>query len=184
MDTSNCVMGIERFFSCRGFPSVIWSNNGTNFVATEKELLQNVLNWSHQAITESMVKKGIHWKFHRPSAPHHGDPWERLVRCFKHTFYAILGNRRFIDEILTTVFCLLEQSLNAHALVPASADATDMDSWTLNHFLLGTIVSSLPSHSNCAFDHRKRYARAQAYSNAIWNRWLKEYVPTLNHRSK
>ena len=106
------------------------------------------------------------------------------MRSFKHTFYAILGNRRLTDEIPTTVVCLVEQSLNARPLVPASADATDLDALTPNHFLLGTAGSSLPSHSNCDFDHRKRYARAQAYSDAIWNRWLKENVPTLNRRSK
>ena len=184
MDTSSCVMGIERFVSRRGIPSVILSDNGTNFVASEKELLQNVLKWNQQSIAESMVKKGVSWKFNPPSAPHHGGVWERLVRSFKHTFYAILGNRRLTDEILTTVFCLVEQSLNARPLIPASADATDLDALTPNHFLLGTAGSSLPSHANCDFDHRKRYARAQAYSDAIWNRWLKEYVPTLNRRSK
>ena len=108
----------------------------------------------------------------------------RASETFKHTFYAILGNRRLTDEILTTVFCLVEQSLNARPLVPASADATDMDALTPNYFLLGTAVSSLPCHSNCDLDHRKRYARAQAYSDAIWSRWLKEYVPTLNRRAK
>ena len=184
MDTSSCVMGIERFVSRRGIPSVILSDNGTNFVASEKELLQNVLKWNQQSIAESMVKKGVSWKFNPPSAPHHSGVWERLVRSFKHTFYAILGNRRLTDEILTTVFCLVEQSLNARPLIPASADATDLDALTPNHFLLGTAGSSLPSHANCDFDHRKRYARAQAYSDAIWNRWLKEYVPTLNRRSK
>ena len=123
-----------------------------------------------------MVQKGVNWKFNPPSAPHQGGVWKRLVRSFKHTFYAILGNRRLTDEILTTVFCLVEQSLNARPLVP--------DALTPNHFLLGTAGSPLPSHSNCDFDHRRRYARAQAYSDAIWNRWLKEYVPTLNRCSK
>ena len=140
---------------------------------------------------ESSINCRIHGKercqleiYNPPSAPHHGGVWERLVRSFKHTFYAILGNRRLTDEILTTAFCLVEQSLNARPLVPASADATGLDALTPNHFLLGTAGSSLPSHSNCDFDHRKRYARAQAYSDAIWNRWLREYVPTLNRRSK
>ena len=36
MDTSSCVMGIERFIARRGSPSVIWSDNGTNFVGTKK----------------------------------------------------------------------------------------------------------------------------------------------------
>ena len=32
MDTSSSVIGIERYVSRRGIPSVIWSDNGTNFV--------------------------------------------------------------------------------------------------------------------------------------------------------
>ena len=107
MDTSSCVMGIERFAARRGTPSILWSDNGTNFIAAEKELLQNVLNWNQLAITDSLVKKGIKWKFNPPSAPHHGGVWERLVRSFKNTFYAILGNRRLTDEILSTVFCFV-----------------------------------------------------------------------------
>ena len=34
------------------------------------------------------------------------------------------------------------------------------------------------------FDHRKRFARAHAYANAIWSRWIKEYIPLLNQRGK
>ena len=120
MDTSGCVMGIERFAARRGTPSVLWSDNGTNFIASDKELLQNVRNWNHQVLTESLVKKGIKWKFNPPSAPHHGGVSERLERSFKHVFYAVLGNRRLTDEILATAFCLVEQSLNARPLVPAS----------------------------------------------------------------
>ena len=30
MDTSSCVMGVERFVSRRGTPAMIWSDNGTN----------------------------------------------------------------------------------------------------------------------------------------------------------
>ena len=166
-------MGIERLVSRWG----IWSDNfGTIFVASE---------CNQQSIAESMVKKGVNLKFNPSSAPHNcGGVWERLVRSFKHTFCAILGNRRLTDEIITTVFRLVEQSPNARPLVPAGANATDLDALTLNHFLLGTAGSSLPYHSNCDIDHRQRYARAQVYSDAIWNRWLKEYVPTLNRRSK
>ena len=42
MDLSSCVLGVERFVSCRGTPAIIWSDNGTNIVGAEKELLQNI----------------------------------------------------------------------------------------------------------------------------------------------
>ena len=155
MDTSNCVMGIERFCA--------------------RESL---------VLSESLVKKGIKWKFNPPSAPHHGGLWERLVRSFKHVFYAVLGNRRLTDEVLTTTFCLVEQCLNTRPITPVSLETTDIDALTPNHFLLGTGSSTLPSHFRPEIDHRKRYVRAQAYSNAIWTCWLKEYVPHLNCRSK
>ena len=88
------------------------------------------------------------------------------------------------DELLLTTFCLVEQCHNARPLTPASTDATDLDALTPNHFLLGTPSSALPTHFQAEIDHRKRYVRAQAYSDAVWNRWLKEYVPTINRRSK
>ena len=83
-----------------------------------------------------------------------------------------------------TSFCLVEQCLNAHPITPASADPADLDALTPNHFLLGTACSTLPTHFHAKIDHRRRYVRAQAYSDAIWNRWFKEYVPNLNQRSK
>ena len=39
LDISSCVMGIERFIARRGTPSTIRSDNGTNIVGAEKELL-------------------------------------------------------------------------------------------------------------------------------------------------
>ena len=106
------------------------------------------------------------------------------MRSFNHVFYGIIGNRRLTDEILTTTCCLVERSLNARPLVPTIADVTDLDVLTRNHLLLSTASSSLPSTLSSDFDHKKRYARAQAYPDAIWTQWLREYVPTLNRRSK
>ena len=52
MDTSSCVMGIGRFIARRGTSSVIWSDNGTNFVGAEKELLNCIQSWNGQAPPE------------------------------------------------------------------------------------------------------------------------------------
>ena len=96
--------------------------------------------------------------------------WQRLVRSFKHTFYAILSNRQLTVKILSTAFSIVKQNLNARLLVPASADVTELDSLTPNHSLLGIAGSSLPYLTNCEIDHRMRYARAHAYPDATWSR--------------
>ena len=114
-----------------------------------------------------------------------GGIWERLVRSFKRVLYTILGTRRLTDEVLSTTFCLVEHALNSRPLTPVSADPADLGALTPNHFLLGNQARSLLSIIGVdEFDHRKRYARAQSYANAIWSRWIKEYVPALNRRSK
>ena len=100
MDTSSCVMGIERFCARRGTPSVIWCDKGTNFVASENELMYNINNWNEQVLNDALLKKRMKWKVNPPSAPDHGGVWERTVRSFKHVFFAVLGNRRLTDEIL------------------------------------------------------------------------------------
>ena len=177
-------MGVERFIARRGTPKTILSDNGTNFVGAQKELLSCVQNWNKVA-PAVFVHKGIKWKFNPPSAPHHGGAWERLVRSVKRVLYDILGNRRLTEEVLGTTLCLVEQLLNARPITPVSSDPHDLEALTPNHFILGHSAASFPSLSfEDNFDHKKRYARAQSYANAVWSRWLREYVPSLNKRAK
>ena len=56
LDTSSCVMGVERFIARRGTPKTILSDNGTNFVGAQKELLSCVQNWNKVARPFSSTK--------------------------------------------------------------------------------------------------------------------------------
>ena len=58
LDTSSCVMGIERFIARPGTSSTIWSDIGTNFVGAEKELLACITNWNGMAPT-IFAHKGV-----------------------------------------------------------------------------------------------------------------------------
>ena len=185
MDTSSCVMGVEQFVSRRGTPAMIWSDNGTNFIGAEKELRESIEKWNGVNIAAELAHKGIKWRFNPPSASHQGGTWERLVRSFKRVFYTILGTRYLTNEVLHTTFCLVENALNFCPLTPVSADPCDLNALTPNHFLLEEYSTGIPSTvDKIEIDHRKRYTRAQSYANTIWSRWIREYVPTLNRRSK
>ena len=163
-------------------PNVTWSDNGTNFVGAEKELLEVIRRWNDYT-PAALVCKGIRWKFNPPSAPHQGGSWERMVRSCKRVFYSILGNRRMTDDTLNITFCLVEQALNNRPLTPVSDDPNNLEALTPNHFLLGRSFQALPSLvPGDEPDLRRRYTKAQAYANAIWVRWMKEYVPSLHKR--
>ena len=146
LDTSSCVMGVERFIARRGTPTAIMSDNGTNFVGSQKELLACVESWNKLA-SAVFVQKGIKWKFNPPSAPHHDGSWDRLVRSVKRVFYDILGNRRVTEEILRTTLSLFEQSLNARPITAVSYNPLDLEALTANHFILGQHAASFPSLS-------------------------------------
>ena len=164
MDTISFVMAIKRFISRRGTPSKIWSDNGTNFVGAEKELLLCINNWNAET---PLSHKGIKWKYNTPSAPHQGGIWGRIVRSCLRVFYAILGSRKLTDEIWNTIMCLVEDSLNAQPLTPVSDDPDSLEALTPNQLLLDQHSPTLPSlRTSENYSHSKRYARAQSYANA------------------
>ena len=103
IDTSSCVMGVERIVYHQGTPAMIWSDNGTNSGA-EKELRECIQKRNTLNIAAELAHKGIKWRFNPPRAPHLGGIWERLVRKFKRVMYTILGTRRLTDEVLNTNF--------------------------------------------------------------------------------
>ena len=149
---------------------MIWSDNGTNFIGAEKELRARVEKWNIVNIAAEPAHKGIKWRFNPPRAPQ-GGIWERLVRSFKRVLYTILGTRRLTVEVLHTTFCLVENALNSRPITPVSADPCNLNAITPNHFILGENSTGIPSLvGNKEYDHRKRYARAQSYANAIWFR--------------
>ena len=76
--------------------------------------------------------------------------------------------------------------MNARPLTSVSSDANDLEALTPNHFLLGNKNICLP-YLPCAeefVDHRQLLRQTQAHANLIWDRFRKEYLPTLNNRKK
>ena len=187
MDTSSCVMGIERFAARRGHPHTIWSDNGTNFVGADEELALCFANLDPDKVAQTSVRpKALNGRSTRRQHPITEGFGSALFRAVSVS-YKILGNRRLTDEVLRTTFCLVEQFLNLRPLTAASSDPKDQEALTPNHFLFGgpsaASLFHVPEKAQ-PDDHRQRYRKSIAYANAIWHRWLTEYAPTLNVRSK
>ena len=186
LDNDCCLNAIMRFIAQRGKPVKMISDNGTNFVEAEKELAEYIAAWNKVRIEEHPIQQGIRWKFNPPAAPHFGGVWERLVKNCKKAMYAVLGNRSVTEDVLSTTMCLVEQKLNARPLTQISSDATDLEAITQNHFLLGNKNLCLPylSGAEQIVDHRKLFRQTQAYADFFWDRFRKQYLPTLNSRKK
>ena len=162
--TDSCLNAIMRLIARRGKPNTIISNNGTNYVGAERGFAEYVAAWNKEGIEEHLIQRGIRWKFNPPAAPHFGGVWERLLRSYKKTMYAVLGNRTVTENVLSTTMCIVEQTLNTRPLTPVSSDVNDLEALTKNRFLLGNKNVCLP-YLPCAeefVDNRKLFRQTQA----------------------
>ena len=97
----------------RGERSTIISDNETNFVGAEKEFAEYVAALNKEGIEESLIQRGVRWKFNPPAAPHFGGAWEQLVKSCKKAMYAVLGSGSVTEDVLSTTMCSVEQTSNS-----------------------------------------------------------------------
>ncbi|XP_023246929.1 uncharacterized protein LOC111643396 [Copidosoma floridanum] len=179
---------LHRFAGRRGRPGEIWSDNATCFRRADVELrdalLTAELDWG--LVAGSLADQGIAWKFIPPGAPHFGGLWEAAVKSTKSHLQRVMGSRHLTYEEFSTVLVGIEMVLNSRPLTPLSGDTGDLDILTPGHFLVGGPLNSIvlpgpPAESLDALAHWElvRGVRAQ-----FWSRWSREYLNTLQQRSK
>jgi hypothetical protein len=182
----SAIMAIRRMIARRGTPSKIHSDNGTNFHGAEKELRLAFEAMDKERTIDAMAQIGIQWDFIPPSAPHMGGAWESMVKSVKTALKATLKDRNPKDEVLHTLLLEAELIVNSRPLTYVSGDASDPESLTPNHFLLGNSSgASVPGEfGKDDLFLRKQWRESQALADLFWRRWLTEYLPTLNKRQK
>lgn len=72
MDTDSCINAIRRFICRRGQVKEIRSDNGTNFVSTNRELKNALKELNQSKFQKSLSNSGIKWTFNAPHGAHHG----------------------------------------------------------------------------------------------------------------
>ena len=186
-DADSFVQAYRRFVCTRDKPDDMYSDNGTNFVAGDKEINDGISRWNHARLSEKLAQEGVNWHYNPASAPHFGGAWERLIQSAKKALKAVLhGQGRLNDEILATAMKEIENLMNNRPLTHISMDPNDPSPLTPNHLLkLSGLPVQLPDIAEM-HDHssRKRYRRAQAIVEAFWRRWIHEYLPNMIERRK
>lgn len=186
LDTDSFMHALMRFVSRRGKPKEMWCDNGTNFVGAEKELTNSLQNWNVNHIENQLLKRGIEFHFNPPAASHMGGVWERMIRTVRKVLTPLLKQQPLDDEALTTMMCQVESIVNSRPITTLSEDPKDLNPLTPNHLLLLNVDQSLPFEKTTVRDqfHRKRWKQVQYLADCFWVRWTREYLPTLQVRSK
>ena len=75
--------------------------------------------------------------------------------------------------------------MNTRPITNVSSSPCDIEALTPNHFLLGRMFASMPPKTNSKpLTVMKQWKFAQQLSDHVWNRLLKEFIPTLLPRQK
>ena len=182
LDSDSFLMAFHRFMARRGKPQKVFSDNGTNFVAANKELADEIKAINDKKLEDEMLVQAVEWSFNPPHAPHTGGVWERLVRSVKSVFRHLVHDRLLTDEELLSFMCEAEKIINDRPLTKMGSDADDPTPLTPSHLLL---LRGNTSTSNTEANYvRRRWQVIQAIANDFFSRFVSEYIPELQLRQK
>ncbi|CAH0727196.1 unnamed protein product, partial [Brenthis ino] len=180
LSTDSMIMALRRFAARRGMPKIIYTDNGTNFVGANKELKEALDTMKQEDLISEAEKIGVQWKFIPPGAPNMGGAWERLVRSIKTALDATLNERQPREEVLHTLLLEAEHIVNSRPLTHLSENPEE-EALTPNHFLIGRSCGAarIGSFEDNELVGRHTWKATQRLADHFWQRWLREYLPTL-----
>ena len=187
MTSDSFLNAFRRFIARRGQPQLLRSDNGSNFVGARRELQQS-LNDSIKNVRENLPESiEMRWDLNPPFAPHFGGVWERMIHTAKRTLLIILGSKKLTLDFFQTILTETELMLNSPPITHVADQPDNEEPLTPNHFLLHRPYANLPpgifndTKEPLSF---KSWKEVQKVMNHFWDRFLKEYLPTLHQRSK
>ncbi|OXA50438.1 uncharacterized protein LOC110854180 [Folsomia candida] len=181
LSTEAFLQSLRRFVSRRGRPSVIFSDNGTNFEGANNAFAK--LDWKEITTTTSVNQ--IKWKFNPPAGPWWGGWWERVVGMVKVLLRKVLGRASLDYEELMTVLCDCEEIINSRPLTYLSDDPEDLAPLTPALFLNEMRSYGLPEVDDLEANFfNKRYRYRQQLREDIRKRFRDEYLGALVQKGR
>ena len=162
------VNSLSKFFSRRGYPQIILSDNGSPFIA---DITQNFV-----------ASKNVKWDFNLVNAPWYGGFWERLIGQVKRYLKKVLRRTTLDFCQLQTVIREIKFILHSRPLGVLYDD--DMEQiLTPNHLLFGRKLNLENVRSDFNLENKVELKKYVNHINNLlthfWNRWRSEYVPSL-----
>ena len=191
LTTPAFLAGLRRFVSRRGCPLVIHSDNGSNFIGA-KNKLHDLYRFLASDNTNSIIHQ--HLLTHRTTwnniperAPHFGGLWESAVRSMKFHLKRVVGAQILTYEELSTVACQIEACLNSRPILAMTSHASDgIFNLTAGHFLILKPPAAYPEQPILPEEpcHLKKWNMCRSMVQHFWDRWSREYLQTLQARSR
>ena len=190
LSTEAFLLTLKRFIARRGNPSVIYSDNASNFLGAKNQLkeLHDFFqkNETRESVKNFATSCQITWKFIPPRSPHHGGIWEAAIKSTKYHLLRIMGNSVFTFEELSTILAQIEAVLNSRPIGAMSNDPNDLSFLTPGHFLIGKNLTSYPEKdvSDTCENRLTLWKKCLKIQQQFWKFWKKDYLNRLQNRPK
>ena len=185
LTTMEFLQVLRRFFSIRGYPAVILSDNGTQMVGATNKLREMVKHLDDNQLREFGGEKSIKWILRTPAAPHQNGCAEALIKSCKRSLKIASGEQLLTPFELYT--CLLEITnlLNQRPIGRIPNDPDDGAYLCPNDMLLGRATPEVPQGPfKDTRNSRKRVEFVQRIVDSFWKRWTRDVFPNLVPRKK
>ncbi|XP_018395064.1 PREDICTED: uncharacterized protein LOC108773670 [Cyphomyrmex costatus] len=178
LSTEAFLQVFRRFIARRGKPSIIYTDNGTNFVGT-RNLLKKI-DW--EKIKQFSSCQKISWRLNPPTAAWWGGWWERLVRIVKDLLKRTLKKACLYYEELNTVLCDVEAVINSRPLTYLAEDTTQLKPLTPAMFLQEVTQNNVSDLDKIEVNLNRRMRYCQSLRDELRRRFRSEYLGQLAER--
>ena len=182
--TMGFIQTLRRFFAIRGYPAIILSDNGTQFVGALTDLKKTIQGTDKKILKEYCADKGSQWRFITPAVPNQNGTAEALVKSCK------LALKKAIGEHVLTPFklytCLLEVAnlVNQRPIGRKLNDPDDGAYLCPNDMPLGRASPEVPQGPFEETKNPKRVKFVQRIVDSFWRRWTRDVFPLLVPRRR
>ena len=189
IDAESFVEAVQRFHAF--YPSVqrLHSDQGTN-IKGAANLLSNMAEEWKDCVNKALIPKALEWNFIPPHAAWYGGGWERMVAVVKKTLMGLKTQDMHVERF-RTLLAVAAGIINRRPITRVSIDPEDMEPLTPGHFLFPAGIPTprlsgdvLPTTPLDGSQMRRRMDGLRPVVDGLWKRWLQEYVPSLQQRTK
>ena len=183
-DTQSFLLALRRFAAVRGWPSIIFSDPGSQLKGAEQSLCDMWGSVKSPLVASECAAKGTTWNFGPGNSPWYQGAAESLIKTTKKILSVSIGNSRLSVTELSTVFSESANLLNERPIGLLPSPDSIINVLTPNSLLLGRSRSTQSSSYDESTNLRTRSALVTSIVDSFWNNWTTYYAPTLLHQSK
>ena len=185
LSTMEFLQVLRRFFAVRGYPRVMLSDNGTQFVGADRELREAIDAFDVVTLKQFCADKFMEWKFVTPNAPHQNGCAEALVKSCKRALKQAVGEQILAPFELYTYFLEAANIVNDRPIGRIPNDPDDGSYICPNDILLGRSSQHVPQGPfRETRNPRHRVEFVQKIVDSFWKSWSKDVLPALVPRKK